>query len=224
MYNIKEALSVEISANNFIKPGIQENVKLSGVRTDSSINGNLFIEFSFKKANVGTATHTEWEPVKFDGMSDEDFRKKCKNQTTRITQILLCFYTKQQLEEMNPSFSDFKGLIDFVKSLLDKADTENTLLRVKFIYNNKDYISLPQYSMFTFIEPMSISADESKIRILTNIDKLQKSIEADVETNVNSYIPSQNPMGAGEIGTSPYIANDISSINQLQDVNGSLPF
>lgn len=181
LYNIQEALSVEQSTNNFIVPGIQENVKLSGVRVDVSINGNAFIEFSFKKANSGTATHTEWEPSKRDGQTDEDFRNKCKNQYARILQILLCFYTKEQLEQ-HGNFNDFKGLTEFVKNCLEKADLENTPLRVKFVYNNKDYVSLPQYAVYTFIEPMSIKAEDSKIRILTNIDKLQKSIEADKET------------------------------------------
>lgn len=40
-----------VSSNNtkYLEAGIHENVKLAGVRTAESINGNIFIEIRFEK-------------------------------------------------------------------------------------------------------------------------------------------------------------------------------
>ena len=181
MYNIEDALGIEKSTSNFIEAGIQENVKLTGVRVDTSVNGNDFIEFSFKKANSGTATHTEWKPNKSANDTDEIFNERCKKQYARMLQILLCFYTKEQLKEVaQPKFTGFKDLAEWVQKMLEKANIETTPLRVKFIYNDNDFISLPRYAKYTFIEPMTITAENSQIRVL-GIDKVKRSVKADVE-------------------------------------------
>ena len=195
MYNLDAALGIEKSTSNFIEAGIQENVKISGVRVDTSINGNDFIEFAFKKANSGTATHTEWKPNKSSSDTDETFNERCKKQYARMLQILLCFYTKEQLKEVaQPNFSEFKDLTEWVKKMLEKADLENTSLRVKFIYNDNDFISLPRYAKYTFIEPMTIKSEDSQIRIL-GIDKVKRYIKADVEEVIS--------FGSSTTNTSP---------------------
>lgn len=182
MYNIQAALGIEKSTQSYIEAGIQENVILSGIRIEKSINGNQFIEFSFKKANAGIATHTEWEPNK--AATEEETNERCNKQYARLLQILLCFYTVEQLKEITPpNFEGFTDLINWVKNMLEKVDLDNNPIRVKFIYNDSDFISLPRYAKYTFIESMKIKPEDSQIRVL-GIDKIKRSIKADKEEPV----------------------------------------
>ena len=59
---------------------------------------------------------------------------------------------------------------------------QDILLRVKIVYNNKGYTTLPNYCKFTFIEPMNLPEGQvSKITEL-NIDVFVRPITADKET------------------------------------------
>lgn len=191
MYNINSALSVEKNTNNYLDAGIQENVKITEVRTDVSVNGNPFIEFTFKKMNGGSATHTEWEPKRFDQDTNDSFNLKCAKQYARILQILGCFYSEEYLKSLDFNPATFAELAKWTKEMLERADLSK-LLRVKFIYNESDFISLPRYAKYVFIEPMTVKAEDSLIRILS-IDKLQKSIKADVEVaGETAFAPDVN--------------------------------
>lgn len=177
IYSTELANQIQESKNKYLEAGIHDNVKFVSARVDESINGNIFIEFKFEK-DEQTMTHTEWESTKKPMESEEDFQNRANRQVKRILQILSCFYPKEALVFAGSSFSEFAN---WVVNLLNAAN-KDILLRVKIVYNNKGYTTLPNYCKFTFIEPMNLPEGQvSKITEL-NIDVFVRPITADKET------------------------------------------
>lgn len=177
MYSKERAQQIAKNDIKYIPVGIQENVALKSAKVTTSPNGNLFLEITFEKDGA-TLTQTEWKPTKFGNMSDEDLQKKEDTQFSRMMQILLCFYKD---EELIFNATSFEGWAEEVANYLNRAD-KSKLLRVKVVYNNKNYTTLPTYAKYTFIEPMSISKEESSI-IELGIDKFTRSVIADQESD-----------------------------------------
>lgn len=177
IYSTELANQIQESKNKYLEAGIHDNVKFVSARVDKSINGIIFIEFKFEK-DEQTMTHTEWESTKKPMESEEDFQNRANRQVKRILQILSCFYPKEALVFAGSSFSEFAN---WVVNLLNAAN-KDILLRVKIVYNNKGYTTLPNYCKFTFIEPMNLPEGQvSKITEL-NIDVFVRPITADKET------------------------------------------
>lgn len=177
IYSTELANQIQESKNKYLEAGIHDNVKFVSARVDKSINGNIFIEFKFEK-DEQTMTHTEWESTKKPMESEEDFQNRANRQVKRILQILSCFYPKEALVFTGSSFNEFAN---WVVNLLNAAN-KDILLRVKIVYNNKGYTTLPNYCKFTFIEPMNLPEGQvSKITEL-NIDVFVRPITADKET------------------------------------------
>lgn len=177
MYSKERAQQIAKNDIKYIPVGIQENVALKSAKVTTSPNGNLFLEITFEKDGA-TLTQTEWKPTKFGNMSDEDLQKKEDTQFSRMMQILLCFYKD---EELIFNATSFEGWAEEVANYLNRAD-KSKLLRVKVVYNNKNYTTLPTYAKYTFIEPMSVSKEESSI-IELGIDKFTRSVIADQESD-----------------------------------------
>lgn len=188
MFSTELANKIEtVSATGRIPAGIQEDVVISEVKVETSPNGNMFIAFTFEKdgANV---TQTEWEPKRWPDMDDARFQEACTKQVKHIMQILECYYPK---EVLNFSGETYKAFAEWVKALMDKADLSKKL-RVKFVYKDNGYVELPKYCVYKFIEPMTVSKEDSKIKELS-IDRFIKPVVADKET------PVVNPLNSTEV-------------------------
>lgn len=177
IYSTELANQIQESKNKYLEAGIHDNVKFVSARVDKSINSNIFIEFKFEK-DEQTMTHTEWESTKKPMESEEDFQNRANRQVKRILQILSCFYPKEALIFAGSSFSEFAN---WVVNLLNAAN-KDILLRVKIVYNNKGYTTLPNYCKFTFIEPMNLPEGQVSKIIELNIDVFVRPITADKET------------------------------------------
>lgn len=180
MYSKERAQKIEKNDTKYIPAGIQENVALKSARVTTSPQGNMFLEIVFEKDGA-TLTQTEWKPTKFGNMTEEDLQKKEDTQFSRMMQILLCFYKDEELIFNATSFADWAAEI---ANYLNKAD-KSKLLRVKIVYNNKGYTTLPTYAKYTFIEPMSVSKEDSAI-IELGIDKFTRPVVADKEEVVDT--------------------------------------
>lgn len=180
MYSKERAQKIEKNDTKYIPAGIQENVALKSARVTTSPQGNMFLEIVFEKDGA-TLTQTEWKPTKFGNMTEEDLQKKEDTQFSRMMQILLCFYKDEELIFNATSFADWAAEI---ADYLNKAD-KSKLLRVKIIYNNKGYTTLPTYAKYTFIEPMSVSKEDSAI-VELGIDKFTRPVVADKEEVVDT--------------------------------------
>ena len=195
MYNSSRAK--EISTTKVIAAGINDNCKLIGAELKMSpIQNNAFIEITFNTSDGLKFTHTEWTPTKFEGMSDADLEKKYDTQYARMLQILECFYKEDELNFDGESFVEFANwLVD----LLNKAD-KTISLRVKLVYNNKGYLTMPSYAKFKFIERMDTAV--SAVKILDK-DQIVRPVIADAEptivntigTDATAMNPSVNPNG-----------------------------
>lgn len=187
LYSTELANQIETidNSNKYLEAGIHENVSLVSARTEKSINGNAFLEVKFEKDGK-VLTHTEWEPNKKDNETDEDYQSRVSRQVKRVLQILSCFYPKEALVFAGASYKEFA---EWATNLLNAAD-KTKLVRVKIVYNNKGYTTLPSYCKFTFIEPMELpEGEKSKITIL-NIDQITRPIIADNEQKETNPLES----------------------------------
>lgn len=182
MYSKERAQQVTKNDVKFIPASIQENVALKSARVAESPTGKKFFEITFEKDGA-ILVQTEWKPDNKNGeLSDEAVQKKEDNQFSRIMQLLLCFYKDEQLVFNGTKFEEFsKEVVDY----LNNAD-KSKLLRVKVVYNDKGYTTLPSYAKYTFVEPMVLPEGQTSAITELRIDNFAKPIVADVETPVAS--------------------------------------
>ena len=81
---------------------------------------------------------------------------------SRLLDILGCFYPEDQLKVNVETFTE---LANWFISKVQMAD-KTKLVRVKAVFNKNGYVVLAGGYRYTFIEPMTIAKDNSKIRIL----------------------------------------------------------
>lgn len=179
MYSKERAQQIVKNDVKFIPAGIHENVTLKSARVAESSTGLKFLEIVFEK-NGATLTQTEWKPTKFEGMDDSALQKKEDTQFSRMMQILLCWYSDEQLVFNGTSFEEFS---QEVVNYLNNAD-KSKKLRVKIVYNDKGYTTLPSYARYTFIEPMVLPEGQTSSITELRIDNFTKPVVADTETPV----------------------------------------
>lgn len=179
MYSKERAQQIVKNDVKFIPAGIHENVTLKSARVAESPTGLKFLEIVFEK-NGATLTQTEWKPTKFEGMDDSALQKKEDTQFSRMMQILLCWYSDEQLVLNGTSFEEFS---QEVVNYLNNAD-KSKKLRVKIVYNDKGYTTLPSYARYTFIEPMVLPEGQTSSITELRIDNFTKPVVADTETPV----------------------------------------
>lgn len=176
-YSKERAASISKSDIKYIPAGINENVVLKTVKTETSPNGNLFLEIIFEKDGA-TLTHTEWEPTIGGYVTTEDqLQGKMDRQYSRMLQILNCYYTDEQLNFNGESFKEFA---QWITTMLNNAD-KSKKLRVKVVYNPSGYTTLPNYAKYTFIEPMELPEGQTSAIVALNIDQFTKPVVADKE-------------------------------------------
>lgn len=198
VYSTELANKIETIDNNnkYLEAGIHENVSLVSSRTEKSINGNTFLEIKFEKDGK-VLTHTEWESNKLPEMTEEAYQERVSKQVKRVLQILSCFYPKEALVFTGATYKEFA---EWAANLLNVAD-KTKLVRVKVVYNNKGYTTLPNYCKFTFIEPMNLPEGQKSMISILNIDQITRPVIADKETKED---------------------NPLETISQ--DTNNDLPF
>lgn len=198
VYSTELANKIETidNSNKYLEAGIHENVSLVSSRTEKSINGNTFLEIKFEKDGK-VLTHTEWESNKLPEMTEEAYQERVSKQVKRVLQILSCFYPKEALVFTGATYKEFA---EWAANLLNAAD-KTKLVRVKVVYNNKGYTTLPNYCKFTFIEPMNLPEDQKSMISILNIDQITRPVIADKETKED---------------------NPLETISQ--DTNNDLPF
>lgn len=204
VYSTELASKVAITSNDskYLEAGIHDNVKFTGVRAATSPTGKNFMEFRFEKDGK-ELLHTEWEPNEREGDSAEQNQAKVTNVVTRIMRIMNCFYPKGVL---NFNGSSYKEFTEWVVTMLNAAN-KDVLLKVKVVYNDNGYTTLPTYVKFAVIEPMVLPEgfydketnpeNKSLIRELS-IDRFTKPVIADKETKVDD-ISTMNSSPADDL-------------------------
>lgn len=199
IYSSQRAQAIQKKDIAFLGAGIHDNVTLESVRVDKSPSDNNFIEFKFVAPDGKYVIHTEWEPRKIGDMTDDMLQIKCDNQFARIDQILECFYPNKESRQFTGE--NFTQFINWVATMLNNAD-RSIRLRIKVVYNNNGYTTLPKYAKYRFIEPMSVVDKGESVIVKLGIDQFDKPIIADIEqsnpnplnsTQINNDNPSDLP-------------------------------
>ena len=198
-YSKKAAQEVSDFKSKYMNAGINEGVSIDKVEVKVSPNGNKMFDITFINEQGQTAVHTEWEPKMAPWMKDKsDLERNQARQFKKMLQILMCYYTDEQI---NFEGEDFMSFANYIATMLNAAD-KTKKLRLKLVYNKDGYTTIPTAVDDTFIEPMS--ATESKIQI-TAKDIVVRPVIADKEVTVNN--PFTTPtMTAAPTFTEPTVA------------------
>lgn len=179
MYSTKTATVNNNEFNSSYMPvGINENVTLKEVNVNKTPQGRDFLEIVFENSDGQTATMTEWKNEKNMWIkTDEDLQNRDNQQFGRILQVIDAFCGKHGDFEG----SSFVEMINWVQNEFENAKsylTESTKLRLKVVYDKKGYTKVS--SLGVFIEPMSVTKEESQIKLWKN-DLLERPVQPDKE-------------------------------------------
>lgn len=209
-YIINKSVNSEGRQRNFIDVGIHDNVELISVEYKISPNNNPFLVFTFKKDGK-ILTHTEYEPKDKDGNILES---KQNNQMIRLKHIATKFIPEDQfiIEVMDNNFEKF------CKQYLSLLGNKyvGIKVRIKVVYSDKNYTSLPRY--VPFIERMDV--EKSTLEILS-IDKMVKDKPDQIDSTPNpwqvDFEENSNPKPIDESfnASVPSVENIVEDENQL---------
>jgi hypothetical protein len=159
----------------FVDVGIHDNIKLVNVRSEISKNNNPFLSFDFENEKGDRLFKTLWEVKSkkpLQEMTEQEksnFEYRIKCQIGLVKQIIETFVPKGSYKEAE--VNSFKEFADWVVSTLGNSYKEQKI-RVKVVYDNRNFATLPDNINSTFIENMC-PKEESKIRLLPT-DKMER--------------------------------------------------
>ena len=211
-YSKKAAQEVSDFKSKYMNAGINEGVSIDKVEVKVSPNGNKMFDITFINEQGQTAVHTEWEPKMAPWMKDKsDLERNQARQFKKMLQILMCYYTDEQI---NFEGEDFMSFANYIATMLNAAD-KTKKLRLKLVYNKDGYTTIPTAVDDTFIEPMDVT--ESKIQI-TAKDVVVRPVIADKEVTVN------NPFTAPTMTAAPTFTEPTVATAAFNNNTSDLPF
>ena len=211
-YSKKAAQEVSDFKSKYMNAGINEGVSIDKVEVKVSPNGNKMFDITFINEQGQTAVHTEWEPKMAPWMKDKsDLERNQARQFKKMLQILMCYYTDEQI---NFEGEDFMSFANYIATMLNAAD-KTKKLRLKLVYNKDGYTTIPTAVDDTFIEPMDVT--ESKIQI-TAKDIVVRPVIADKEVTVN------NPFVTSTMTTTPTFTEPTVATAAFNNSTNDLPF
>ena len=211
-YSKKAAQEVSDFKSKYMNAGINEGVSIDKVEVKVSPNGNKMFDITFINEQGQTAVHTEWEPKMAPWMKDKsDLERNQARQFKKMLQILMCYYTDEQI---NFEGEDFMSFANYIATMLNAAD-KTKKLRLKLVYNKDGYTTIPTAVDDTFIEPMSVT--ESNIQI-TAKDIVVRPVIADKEVTVN------NPFTAPTMTAAPTFTEPTVATAAFNNNTSDLPF
>lgn len=193
-YSKEKAVKIEDFKSSYMPAGINENCTLKEAVLKESPTGKPILEITFENEENQTVTHTEWEPKMAPWMkTQEDLEESMNKQYKRMLQILLCFYKDEEIDFNGDSFKEFAK---YIVDKLQNAD-KTIKLRLKVVYNKDGYTTLPNSVSRTFIEPMTITKENSEIKIYSN-DVIVRPVIANKEVTVENPFKPENTTTTSE--------------------------
>tara|TARA_R110002051_G_scaffold325794_1_gene431369 strand:+ start:5452 stop:6030 length:579 start_codon:yes stop_codon:yes gene_type:complete len=191
MFEINSNLEVrETSSTPTIPVGINDNVMLVSVTKEKDKNSNSYLQFLFKGSEGAELKHNEFS-VNPDYITpkpgetiDQAMGRKVNSMLIRIKHICTKFISADAFTIKADSFD---GLCDAITGKMNTADLTKKV-RLKVVYNYKDYASVPNFC--PFIEDMTIA--NSGLKINPTYDKMEKATatsNGEVEETDNSQLP-----------------------------------
>lgn len=204
-YSKKAAQEVSDFKSKYMSAGVNENVHIDKVEVKTSPQGNKMFDITFINDAGQTAVHTEWEPKMAPWMKDKsDLERNQARQYKKMMQILLCYYTDEQINFEGETFTEFAN---WVATMLNMAP-KSKKLRLKLVYNKDGYTTIPTKIDDPFIEPMELGdGEEYKVKVIEGKDLIIRPVVADKE------VKNDNPF------TTPVEATDV-----FKNATDELPF
>jgi len=178
-FKISKENKLQDQGSSFIEAGIHEDLEFDRITYNVSANGNKFLAFYLKDLSGAEVSKTEWEPK---DENPEKLKNKVNNQMIRIHHILV---GSGVLSEINIEADDFE---EFANKLIDLVGDKykDVKIRAKVVYDDNNYTTLPNYTKYIWIEPMSVPKEKSKIRIL-GIDRMERIRPDDTSSQSNPF-------------------------------------
>lgn len=218
-YSKEKAVKIEDFKSAYMPAGINENCILKEAILKESPTGKPILEITFENEEGQTVHHTEWEPKMAVWMkSQEDLEDSMNKQYKRMLQILLCYYKDEEIDFNGDNFREF------AKYIVDKLENADKTLKVrlKVVYNKDGYTTLPNSVSRKFIEPMSVSKEESEIKIDPKYDIIVRPIVANKETVVNNPFSPEN-VTTTQTSENPFKPENVTTTQNINTDN-DLPF
>ena len=185
MYKIDTSTQVQEAAlKTTIPVGINDNCELINVGRFEASNGSDYLSFTFVDEHGNELKHMEWDvdpervTPKPGESTQECVTRRVNQMLVRIKHIATKFIPENQFVVQG---NDFAELCDSIITILGPTTYAGKKVRLKVVYNYRDYCSLPNFC--PFVEDMS--KDPSGLKINPKYDKMEKAT-APVETEVNN--------------------------------------
>jgi len=184
LYSVTAELQKNDTGRKYMEPGIHPDTDLVSVEYKKTDKGSELIAFNFVNALGEQFAHTEWRVMphkNVDTMSEKEsdlYIRLVTSQIRRINKIITTFISEERMRDEVEGLTFEEFCLSVVKAL--GTSNEGVKIRIKVIYDKRNFTALPAYTNYEWIELMSIPASESKIKIL-NKDKMEKDIPANLE-------------------------------------------
>lgn len=158
---------------------VVEDVTISKAELATAENGSKYLKIEYAHKDGATLSMIEF-PIDAERTEKDKLQSKLENQLKRLKHVVTKYYgdttipTFNTFEALVSSITSFEDLANKVIALLSTAAVKATPVRLKCIYNYKNMLSVPSY--VPFIELMSVSKNESRLKIDPTFDKIIKDV------------------------------------------------
>jgi hypothetical protein len=197
------------NTKTYVQGGIQDNLKLVEVKFQTvESTGNQFLAFKWENQQGNPLNYTFWQPKPskpIEAMSAEEKRVflefKVGYPMGILRQLIEVYKGKIDWDKENLSTNTFKEFADKIVALLGDS-YKDKLVRIKVVYDNKGFTTLPKDPKFPFIESMDVPKEDTSIQIIEGKDVIVRpQMKGDVE------IKEENPLN--ETFTAPTKTDEI---------------
>jgi hypothetical protein len=184
LYSVTADLQKKDVSNRYMGVGIHENSELTSIEYKQTDRGSELIAFYFENELKEKLSHTEWRvmPSKdLNTMSEKESKvyfSLVAGQIRRINAIATTFISEEDFRKVKGNTFE-----EFCKNVIATIGDsyKGVKVRIKVVYDKRNFTALPSYTNYEWIEPMTVSREDSKIKILTNKDKMEKSAPKKLE-------------------------------------------
>jgi hypothetical protein len=213
IYNVTADLQKKDISNRYMGVGIHENSELTSIEYKKTDKGSEFIAFYFENELKEKLSHTEWrvQPTKnIETMSEKDakiYLSLVTSQIRRINAIATTYVSEDTFRKVKGNtFEEF--CLNVIACIGETY--KGVKVRIKVVYDKRNFTALPSYTNYEWIEPMTVSRENSKIKVLAK-DKMVKSTPTNLkgaDEKVNEIEIESASIKHSELETTPSTPED----------------
>jgi hypothetical protein len=177
LYSVTADIQKKDVSNRYMGVGIHENCELTSIEYKKTDKGSEFIAFYFENELKEKLSHTEWRvmPTKdINTMSEKESKtyfSLVTGQIRRLNAIATTYISEEAFRKVQGA--TFESFCNNVITAIGNS-YKGVKVRIKVVYDKRNFTALPSYTNYEWIELMTVSKEDSKIKILAK-DKMTKS-------------------------------------------------